>query len=174
MAIYRLGDRIPVIAESAYVAPGATVIGSVTLAARASVWFGAVLRADGDTMTIGEGTNVQDGAVLHVDPGCPLHIGAGVTVGHQAMLHGCTVGEGSLIGLHAVVLNRATIGRDCLVAAGALVTEGKTIPDRSLVVGAPAKVVRQLTDDDIAMLRVGADTYVRRASEYRDHLQRID
>jgi carbonic anhydrase/acetyltransferase-like protein (isoleucine patch superfamily) len=173
MAIYRLGDRTPHIPASAYVAPEATIIGSVRLGERASVWPGAVLRADGDTITVGDETNIQDGAVLHVDPGCPLVLGTRVTVGHQATLHGCTIGDGSLVGLQAVILNRAAIGRECLVAAGAVVTEGKAFPDRSLIVGAPAKVLRALADADVAMLSTGADVYVQRGASYRELLQRI-
>ena len=140
MAIYQLGEQRPDIADSAYVAEGATVIGRVTLRAHASVWPGAVIRADDDAITIGERTNVQDGAVLHVDPGLPLSIGADVTVGHLATLHGCTIGDGTLVGLGAIVYNRATIGRDCLIGAGTIVTEGKSFADRSLIVGAPAKL----------------------------------
>lgn len=174
MAIYRLGDASPTIPSSAYVAPGATVIGRVTLGERASVWPGAVVRADDETITIGDNTNIQDGAVLHVDPGCPMTLGANVVVGHQATLHGCTIGEGSLVGMQAIVCNRAVIGRECLIGAGALVTEGKVFPDRSLIVGAPARVQRQVTDADVANMRSGAKTYVRRSTEYRTTLTRID
>ena len=138
MALYRLGDDVPQIASNAFVAPEATLIGKVTLAERASVWFGAVIRADNEPIRIGEASNIQEGAVLHADPGFPLEIAANVTVGHQAMLHGCTIGEGSLIGIQAVVLNGAVIGKGCLVGAGAIVTERKVFPDRSLIPGAPA------------------------------------
>jgi carbonic anhydrase/acetyltransferase-like protein (isoleucine patch superfamily) len=173
MAIYQLGEHRPQIADSAYVAEAATVIGRVTLRAHASVWPGAVIRADDDAITIGERSNVQDGAVLHVDPGLPLTIGADVTVGHLATLHGCTIGDGTLVGLGAIVYNRATIGRDCLIGAGTIVTEGKTFPDRSLIVGAPAKLVRQLDDAALAAMRHNIDAYVRRGAHYRDALKRI-
>ncbi len=174
MAVYRLGDASPHIPPSAYVAPGATVIGSVTLGEHASVWPGAVIRADNDTIAIGDNTNIQDGAVLHVDPGCPMTLGANVIVGHQATLHGCAIGDGSLVGMQAIVCNNAVIGRDCLVGAGALVTEGKVFPDRSLIVGAPARVQRQVTDADLAAMRAGAESYVRRGQAFRTTLTRID
>ena len=173
MAIYQLGDHAPRIARSAYVAPGAFVIGRVTLGECASVWPCAVIRGDDDRIEIGDNTNVQDGAVLHVDPGCPMSIGANVTVGHQAMLHGCTIGDGSLIGIQAIVYNLAVVGRDCLIAAGAVVTEGMVFPDRSLIVGAPAKVHRTLTDADLAAMRVNVDAYVRRGKAYRTQLASI-
>ena len=150
-----------------YVAPGAMLIGRVVLEDRATVWFGAVLRADNEPITVGEGSTLQDGVVAHVDPGFPLTIGRGVTVGHQAMLHGCTIGDGTLIGIKAVVMNGATIGRECLIGANALVAEGKSIPDRSLVLGSPGKVVRTLTDDDVAMLRRAAEGYVEKGARYR-------
>jgi carbonic anhydrase/acetyltransferase-like protein (isoleucine patch superfamily) len=174
MAVYRLGEHLPHIAPTAWVAPGAHVLGRVTLAEGSSVWFGAVIRGDNETITLGAGSNVQENAVLHTDPGHPLVIGSGVTVGHQAMLHGCTVGDGSLIGIQAVVLNGARIGRECLIGAGALVTEGKEIPERSLVMGTPAKVVRQLTEDEVARIRSGVATYRERATFYRQQLQRVE
>jgi len=174
MAIYRIDDQQPQFAPDAYVAGSATVVGRVTLGAGASVWFGAVLRGDGDRIVIGAGSNVQDGAVLHVDPGFPLTLGERVSVGHQAMLHGCTIGAGSLIGIGAVVLNGAVIGEQSLVGAGAIVTEGKVFPPRSLLLGAPAKVVRALTEKDLQLLANAADGYVRRAAEYRQSLQRVD
>ncbi len=173
MPIYRLGADAPQIAPTAFVAPEATLIGKVLLKDRASVWFGAVIRGDNESITIGESTNVQEGAVLHTDPGHPLHLGDRVTVGHQAMLHGCTVGEGSLIGIQAVILNGATIGRHCLVGAGAVVTEGKSFPDRSLILGAPAKVVRTLSDADVAGLEASAAGYAERQTLYRSQLERI-
>ena len=173
MTIYRYGEHHPRIDENAYIADSATVIGQVTLARDASVWAQAVLRADNESITIGEGSNVQDGAVLHADPGYPLVIGAGVTVGHQAMLHGCSVGDGSLIGIQAVVLNGAVIGRNCLVAAGAVVTEGKQFPDNSLILGTPAKATRQLSEDQVANLRENARGYVERAGLYKTLLERI-
>ncbi len=173
MPIYRLGDATPKIPASAYVSPEATLIGRVTLGEHASVWPGAVIRGDDDTITIGENTNIQDCAVLHVDPGCPMSVGANVTVGHQATLHGCTIGDGTLIGLQSIVYNKAVIGRNCLVAAGAIVTEGKTFPDRSLVIGAPAKVQREITERDVEAMRANIDTYVRRGQAFRKGLVRI-
>jgi len=158
MAIYQLGENTPSVPESAYVADEAVLIGKVVLGEHASIWPGAVLRADNDTIRIGNSSNVQEGAVLHTDPGLELNIGDFVTVGHQAMLHGCTIGDGSLVGIQAVILNRAVIGKDCLVGAGAIVTEGKTFPDRSLILGAPAKVVRELSDEDIARIRTGVQS----------------
>ena len=174
MAMYRLGDDRPDIDPTAWVADSASVIGRVRLGADASVWYGAVLRGDNEWISIGRGSNVQDGTVMHTDPGCPLDIGDGVTVGHQVTLHGCTVGDGSLIGMQAVVMNRARIGRHCLVAAGALVTEGKSFPDRSLIVGAPAKAVRTLDDAEVATLQQSAEGYVAKARRHRDTGERID
>ncbi|MFS2164936.1 gamma carbonic anhydrase family protein [Variovorax sp. Varisp62] len=173
MAIYSLDGHAPVVDQSAYVAETATVIGRVTLGRDTSVWPQAVLRADNEPIEIGDGSNVQEGAVLHNDKGFPLRVGSGVTIGHQAMLHGCTVGEGSLIGIQAVVLNGAVIGRHCLVAAGAVVTEGKVFPDHSLIVGAPAKVLRQLDPDHVHALAEGARDYVQRSALYRTALQRV-
>jgi carbonic anhydrase/acetyltransferase-like protein (isoleucine patch superfamily) len=174
MTVYRLGDAAPVIPASAFVAPNATVIGKVALGERASVWFGAVIRGDNEWIRIGDASNVQEGAVLHTDPGSPLTIAAGVTVGHQAMLHGCTIGEGSLIGIQAVVLNGAVIGRECLVGAGAIVTEGKVFPDRSLILGAPAKVVRALSEEDVQRLRGSAASYAERAALFASNLHPVD
>jgi carbonic anhydrase/acetyltransferase-like protein (isoleucine patch superfamily) len=173
MPIYQLGDATPEIDASAYVTPSATVIGRVSLAAGSSVWFGAVLRGDNEAITIGQNSNVQEGAVLHTDPGFPLDVGQNVTIGHQVMLHGCTVGDGSLIGIQAVVMNGARIGRDCLVGAGAVVTEGKCFPDRSLILGSPAKVVRELSDEVLADLRRIAANYVERSQRFRDTLVQI-
>mgnify|MGYP000662166630 CR=1 FL=1 len=153
MPIYQLGDKHPQLAASAWVADSAQVIGDVRLEADVSIWFNTVLRGDNDPITIGSGSNIQDGSVLHTDNGVPLTIGRHVTVGHQVMLHGCTIGDESLIGIGAVVLNGAVIGRHCLVGAGALVTEGKTFPDGSLIIGSPARVVRQLTPEQIEALR---------------------
>ena len=145
--LYNLGSRcVQLHGSGHFVAPDATVVGSVVLEAESSIWFKVVIRGDNDLITIGPRSNVQDGSMLHTDAGIPLVVGPSVSVGHLAMLHGCTVGEGSLIGIKAVVLNRAVIGRDCLIGANSLVTEGKVIPDRSLVLGSPGKVVRQLTD----------------------------
>jgi carbonic anhydrase/acetyltransferase-like protein (isoleucine patch superfamily) len=149
----------PTIADGAWVAPGATVVGAVTVGAGSSVWYGAVLRGDGDRITVGARTNIQDGCVLHTDPGFPLTLGDDISVGHRAVLHGCTVGDGALVGMGAVVLNGARIGPRCLVAAGALVLEGADIPAQSLVAGAPAKVRRPLTDEEAARLRDNATTY---------------
>lgn len=162
MAVYSLGEaKVETPPEGAYwIAPSAAVMGRVILRANASIWFGAVLRGDNEPITIGENSNVQDNAVLHTDPGCPLTLGANVTVGHQAMLHGCTVGDGSLIGIHAVVLNRVKIGRNCLIGAKALVTEGTEIPDNSLVMGAPAKIIRELSAEQAARVAMGAQVYV--------------
>jgi carbonic anhydrase/acetyltransferase-like protein (isoleucine patch superfamily) len=173
MALYMLGDVSPVVAPSAYVAPSASVIGKAVLAEHSSVWFGATLRGDNETISIGVGSNVQDGAVIHTDPGFPLTIGAHVSVGHQAMLHGCTVGEGSLIGIQAVVLNAAVIGRGCLVGAGAVITERKVFADGTLILGAPAKVVRELTAEERENLLKVAANYAARGAYYRNHLQLI-
>ncbi|HEY5789351.1 MAG TPA: gamma carbonic anhydrase family protein [Gammaproteobacteria bacterium] len=164
---YRLDDhRVTLHGSEHFIAPSADLIGQVTLADRVSVWFNAVLRGDGDAISVGEGSNVQDGAVLHTDPGYPLTVGRGVTVGHMAMLHGCSVGDGTLIGIKAVVLNGARIGRDCLIGANALVAEGKEIPDGSLVLGSPGRVVRQLDEAGIAMVRGAAESYMRRMRRY--------
>lgn len=173
MTCYALGDVAPVLAEDVFVAPGAQVIGRVTLGPRASVWFNAVLRGDNDPITIGADSNVQDGAMVHADPGVPTTIGAGVTIGHHAIVHGATIGDRSLIGMGATVLNRAVIGADCIVGANALVTEGKTFPAGSLIVGAPARLVRPLTEAEIAGLRLSAATYVANAERYRTGLRAL-
>lgn len=173
MAVYRLGDDAPRIAASAWVADSADVIGRVQLDDEASVWYGAVLRGDNEWLTIGRGTNIQDGSVLHSDPGSPLTLGSGITVGHQVMLHGCTVGDGSLIGIQSVILNGARIGRHCIVGAGALITEGKEYPDGSLIIGSPAKVARMLTPEQIQRLAQSARQYVDNARRHRDALVRI-
>ena len=164
MAVYKLGERVPEISAGCYVSDEATVIGDVSLGEDTNLWPGAVLRGDVEAIVVGPRCSIQDGAVLHSDPGCPLNIAAGVTVGHQATVHGCTIGEGSLIGMQAILLNRAVIGRDCLVGAGALVTEGKSFPDRSLILGAPAKRVRELTDEELENLQHVAERYVERES----------
>ena len=171
MTCYALGDLTPHIDPSAFVAAEATLIGAVTLRAGASVWPGAVIRADNEPIVVGENSSIQEGAVLHVDAGKPLRIGRGVTVGHQAMLHGCTVEDGALIGIQAVVLNGAVIGRHSLVGAGALVTEGKTFPERSLILGSPAKAVRTLSDEEVAAMDAGAHHYVERGRQYRETLR---
>jgi len=174
MPRYRFRGHAPQIPASTYVADTASIIGRVVLGEETSVWPGAVIRADSEPIVIGNGSNVQDCAVLHVDPGVPMTIGEHVTVGHQVMLHGCTIGDWSLIGIQAVVLNRVVIGRECLVAAGSILTEGKTFPDRSLIMGAPAVVKRALTDDDIAKLRHSAHTYIARRGFYLADLERLD
>jgi carbonic anhydrase/acetyltransferase-like protein (isoleucine patch superfamily) len=173
MPIYRLGDSVPQIDSSAWVADNATLIGRVRLGPGASVWYGAVLRADNEPIVIGSRSNVQDGAVLHTDPGRPLAVGEDVTIGHQAMLHGCTVGDGSLVGIQAVLLNGATIGRGSIVGAGALVTEDKAFADGSLIVGSPATLKRALTPEQIEALRRIAEGYVERGRRYRSELQRV-
>ncbi|HYA65483.1 MAG TPA: gamma carbonic anhydrase family protein [Burkholderiaceae bacterium] len=173
MAIYRLGERRPEIHPSAYVHESAVLIGAVVLGPRASVWPGAVLRADNEPIEVGEETNVQDGCVLHTDPGLPIRIGARVSVGHQSMLHGCAIGEGSLIGIQAVILNECVVGRNCLIGASALLTERKHIPDGSMVVGAPAKVLRALRPEEIERMADNAMSYVRRAALFAAELQRL-
>jgi carbonic anhydrase/acetyltransferase-like protein (isoleucine patch superfamily) len=174
MASYRLDDLHPDIADSAWVADSAQVIGKVKLGDDASVWFGAVLRGDNEWLTVGEGSNIQEGTVMHSDMGFPLTLGRHVTVGHQAMLHGCTVGDNSLIGIKAVVLNGAKIGKNCLVGAGALVTEGKEFPDGSLIIGSPAKAVRELTPEQIAGLQRSAEFYVLNARRFKDGLVKLE
>jgi carbonic anhydrase/acetyltransferase-like protein (isoleucine patch superfamily) len=173
MAIYQLNDRVPVIPASCYIAPEATIIGSVVLGERVTIMFGAVLRGDDEPIVIGDDSNVQDNAVLHTDPGCPLTIGKGVTIGHQVMLHGCTIGDGALIGVAAIVLNSAVIGKDCLVGAGSVVTEGKSFPDRTVIFGSPAKAAREVTEDNILRMRFSAESYVQRGGQYRANLKRI-
>ena len=168
--IYTLGETQVKTEGEYWVAPSAAVIGKVILKNNASVWFNAVLRGDNEPITVGEGTNIQDGAVLHTDPGYPMLLGAHVTVGHKAMLHGCTVGEGSLIGINAVVLNGAKIGKNCLIGANALVAEGKEIPDNSMVLGSPGKIVRTLSDEQGMALRAGAHHYVDNARRFREQL----
>jgi carbonic anhydrase/acetyltransferase-like protein (isoleucine patch superfamily) len=173
MALYQLGDRVPAIDPTAFVFENATVIGSVTLEAGVSVWPYVTVRGDNEPIVVRAGSNLQECCVLHTDPGCPLMVERNVTVGHQAMLHGCTIGEGSLIGIQAVVLNRAVIGRNCLVGAGALVTEGKVIPDNSLVIGSPAKVVRELTPEEVAQMKLNTANYAQRGADYRTRLKRL-
>ncbi len=174
MPRYAFRGNAPQIPASAYVADTATIIGRVLLGSDTSVWPGAVIRADSEPIVIGDGSNVQDNAVLHVDPGVPMAIGKRVTVGHQVMLHGCTIGDGCLIGIQAVVLNHVVIGAECLVAAGAIVTERKVFPPRSLIMGAPAKVVRELDEQGLALLRHSADAYVKRRALYLTELTRLD
>lgn len=174
MTQYRIADKRPQVAPSAFVAREAMLVGDVQVGEHASIWFGAVARGDNEPVRIGARSNVQEGAVLHADPGFALTIGEDVTVGHQAMLHGCTIGAGSLIGIQAVVLNGAVIGAGSLVGAGAVVTERKEFPPRSLILGAPAKVVRELSDADVANLLQSAAGYVRKAAHYCTDLERID
>jgi carbonic anhydrase/acetyltransferase-like protein (isoleucine patch superfamily) len=167
MPIYQLDGVSPDIAEDSWVAPDANVIGNVRIEEGASVWFGCTIRGDNETIVIGKGSNVQENTVMHTDPGCPLTIGEGCTIGHKAMLHGCTIGENSLIGMGATVLNGAKIGKNCLIGAGALVTEGKAIPDGSLVMGAPGKVVRTLDEAAINGLRGSALHYQQNMRRFR-------
>lgn len=171
--IYRLGDRVPQFDGEHWVAPNATVIGSVRCAPGVSVWFNCVLRGDNDDIVIGENTNIQEGSVLHTDPGIRLVIGAHCTIGHMVMLHGCEIGDGTLVGIGAVVLNRAKIGRSCIVGAHSLVTEGKEFPDHSLIVGSPAKVVRTLGEAEAQMLKTQALHYVQNARRFAEKLQAL-
>ncbi|PUE55951.1 gamma carbonic anhydrase family protein [Limnohabitans sp. Rim8] len=173
MAVYQLDVLTPQIADSAWVADNAQVIGDVQMAPDSSVWFSSVVRGDTATIRIGEGTNIQDGSVLHADVGMPLTLGKHVTVGHMVQLHGCTVGDESLIGIGAIVLNGAKIGKNCLVGAGSLVTEGKEFPDGSMILGSPAKVVRQLTPEQIEGLRRSAQHYVNNKNRFKTGLKKI-
>jgi carbonic anhydrase/acetyltransferase-like protein (isoleucine patch superfamily) len=174
MPLYEIGGHRPQIAPDAWVAPSADLIGDVHLAELASVWFGAVIRADNTPILVGARTNVQDGAMLHSDPGAPCTLGADVTVGHHAILHGCTIGDRTLIGMGATILNRAVIGEDCLVGAGALITEGKTFPPGHLIVGSPARAIRPLDDMQKAMLKASAALYAAKQRDYAQDLRRVD
>ncbi|HNQ48768.1 MAG TPA: gamma carbonic anhydrase family protein [Hydrogenophilus thermoluteolus] len=174
MACFALDDKRPILSEGVWIAESAEVIGDVRLGPDVSIWFNAVVRGDNEPITIGAGTNIQDGAILHNDEGVPLTIGANVTVGHMAMLHGCTIGDGTLIGINAVILNHAVIGKECIIGANALIPERKVIPDRSLVVGSPGRVVRTLSDEEVAALRQNAQHYIDAARRYRRFLRRID
>ena len=171
MSIYALGDRRPSFGEGSWIAHNATVIGSVTAGRNVSIWYNVVVRGDNDPITIGDDTNIQDGSVLHNDDGIPLTIGRHVTVGHMAMLHGCTIGDGSLIGINAVILNGARIGKHCIIGANSLIGEGKVIPDGSLVMGSPGKVVRDLTDEQKKLLEASAAHYVHNAKRYARDLE---
>lgn len=173
MPVYALGDRRPELADDHWIAENAVVLGTVRLLAGASVWWNAVLRGDNDWITVGERSNVQDGSVLHTDAGVPLTIGADVTVGHLVMLHGCTIGDNTLVGIGSVILNGARIGRNCIIGANTLIPENKEIPDNSLVMGSPGKVVREIGEDHAAMIRHGAAHYVDNYRRYRDRLERI-
>lgn len=169
---YALGDdRITTAGDAYWIAPTAVVIGKVKLERNASVWWGAVLRGDNDPITVGEGSNIQDGCVLHADPGYPLTIGKNVTVGHMAMLHGCVIGANSLIGIGAVILNGARIGSNCLIGAKALIPEGKEIPDNSLVMGAPGQIKREVSEEHVAMIRHAAEHYVANWQRYKRDLR---
>jgi len=173
MPLYSIGDLRPQLGPSAWAAPSADLIGDVRLGEHASVWFGAVIRADNTPILIGEDSNIQDGAIGHSDPGFPLTIGARVTVGHQAILHGCTVADDCLIGMGARILNGAMLEAECLVGAGALITEGKSFPAGSLIVGSPARAIRQLTDQEKQALRVSAAHYAEKAARYAAELRRL-
>jgi carbonic anhydrase/acetyltransferase-like protein (isoleucine patch superfamily) len=174
LAIYQFGEHRPHVDATAWVADSAQVMGQVSLAEGASIWYGAVLRGDNDPISIGRNSNIQDGSVLHTDTGKPLVVGEGVTVGHQVMLHGCTIGDNSLIGIQSVILNGARIGKNCIVGAGAIVTEGKEFPDGVLIVGAPAKVVRELTPEQIERLQHQSAHYVQQAQRHRTLIKRVD
>ncbi|MEO6291330.1 MAG: gamma carbonic anhydrase family protein [Burkholderiaceae bacterium] len=173
MAIYELDKLSPRIAATAWVADSAQVMGDVVLGDDVSVWFGTVVRGDSEIITIGRGSNIQDASVLHADPGKPLIIGERVSVGHQVMLHGCTVGDETLIGIGAIVLNGAVIGKNCLVGAGSLVTEGKVFPDGSMIIGSPAKAVRQLSPEQIEGLKSTAQHYIDNAVRFKAGLKKI-
>jgi carbonic anhydrase/acetyltransferase-like protein (isoleucine patch superfamily) len=174
MSLFEIDGLSPTLGEGAWVAPSADLIGDVRLGARASIWFGAVIRADNTPIILGDESNFQDGAIGHSDPGAPLTIGSRVTVGHQAILHGCTVEDEALIGMGARILNGAVIGARCIVGAGSLVTEGKQFAPRSLIVGSPARAVRQLTDEQVALLSLSAAHYSEKAARYAARLRRID
>src|SRR5690606_16799338 len=173
MAIYQLGEHVPAIASSAYISDSASIIGRVTLGENSTVWFQTTIRGDHENITIGRNCNLQESAVLHADPGFPLTLADNVSVGHQAMLHGCSIGEGSLIGIQAVILNGARIGKNCLVGAGALITEGKSFPDNTLIIGSPARALRALDENEIANLRRIADSYVERGQQFKTQLKKI-
>jgi len=172
--IYQLGARKPTFKGDYYVAPNAAVIGSVVMEPNSSVWWNVTIRGDNDVITLGENVNVQDGSIIHTDNGVPVTLARNVSIGHLVMLHGCTIGENSLIGIGAIILNRVTIGKNCLIGAGSLVTEGKTIPDGSLVLGSPGKVVRPLTPEEIEMNTWIAQHYVERAGVYRQGLKPLE
>jgi carbonic anhydrase/acetyltransferase-like protein (isoleucine patch superfamily) len=169
--IYDLGKQQAEVAADAFIAPTATLIGDVSLQPDSSIWFGAVLRGDIEQITIGRGSNIQDGSVCHTDPNNPCTVGDFVTVGHMAMLHGCEIGDGSLIGIGATLMNGSSVGKNCIVGAHALVTEGKKFPDNVVIMGAPAKVVREITAEDRVALRANAERYVKRAKRYKQELK---
>ncbi len=171
--IYQLGELSPNISKNSFIAPSASVIGNAVLEDNASVWFNVVIRADNAQIKIGKNSNIQDGSILHVDDDFPITIAENVTVGHKVMLHGCSIGEGSLIGMNAVVLNGAKIGKNCLIGANALVTENMVVPDGSLVLGSPAKVVKQLNEQAKSMIAKGAEHYVQNNIKYKNELKKI-
>ncbi|MDH3695002.1 MAG: gamma carbonic anhydrase family protein [Gammaproteobacteria bacterium] len=171
--LYSLSDQRIVVKGESFIAPDATLIGAITLEKNASIWFGTVIRADNEPVIVGESSNIQDGCVIHVDPGYPATIGANVTVGHKAMLHGCTIGAGSLIGINSVIMNGARIGESCIIGASSLITEGKEIPPRSLVMGSPGKMVRGITDKEADNLLEAAQVYVRKIKLYNDNLREM-
>jgi carbonic anhydrase/acetyltransferase-like protein (isoleucine patch superfamily) len=173
LSIYSLDGVRPDIADNAYVAPSAQIIGNVKMADHSSVWFGAVIRGDNDLIEIGARTNIQDNSVLHTDPGIPLIIGDGVIVGHRVMLHGCKIGENSLIGIGATILNGAKIGKNCIIGAHSLITEGKVIPDGSMVVGSPGRIIKSLTEQHFQMLRINSEVYVANAKRFNQNLIKI-
>jgi carbonic anhydrase/acetyltransferase-like protein (isoleucine patch superfamily) len=173
MAIFQLGADAPQIDTTAYIADSAAVIGKVSVGAQSSVWFNVTIRGDNEPITIGAGTNVQEGSAMHTDMGFPLVVGDNVTIGHQAMLHGCTIGDGALIGIQAVVMNGAVIGKGCLVGAGSVVTEGKVFPDHSLIVGAPARAIRVLSEEQQQGLRLNAASYIERGQLFKTQLKKI-
>jgi len=173
MPIYELDGKAPTLADDSWIAPDANLIGNVRVEEGASVWFGCTIRGDNEPIVVGKGSNVQENAIMHTDPGCPLTIGENCTIGHKAMLHGCTIGDNSLIGMGATVLNGARIGKNCLIGAGALITEGKEIPDNSLVMGAPGKVVRQLDDNAAMGLTASAQHYQANMRRFRDGLKEV-
>ena len=173
--IYSLGDRkVEIVGEDYFIADNATVIGSVVIHNDVSIWFNAVIRGDNDVITIGEGTNIQDGTVIHTDGGIPLNIGNGVTVGHQVMLHGCTIGDNSLIGINAVVLNNAKIGKNCIIGANCLITQGKEIPDNSMVLGSPGKIVREISPEEVEDLKHSAEHYIHNFKRFKKELKKQD
>lgn len=175
MTLYRLGNRDPQLADDTiFIAPGAQVMGHVILGSHSAIWFNAVLRGDNEPITVGARTNIQDLTMIHSDPGVPATIGEGCTIGHRAIIHGCTIGDNTLVGMGAIVLNRARIGNNCLIGAGALITEGKEIPDNSLVVGSPGKVIRQLDEAAISALKMSAEGYVQNAARFLRELSAID
>lgn len=171
--LYTLGNVGPVLSQRYFIAPDASVIGDVIVGHEVTIWFNAVLRGDNDTIVIGDGSNIQDGSVLHVDEGVPLNIGKRVTIGHKVMLHGCTIGDGSLVGMNAVILNHAVIGKNCLIGANSLVTEGMQIPDGSLVLGSPAKIIKPVGSATLKMMEEGVQSYIDKIDRYSLELKAL-